>query len=354
MGSWHAIIPAGGAGTRLWPLSRQNHPKFLLDLLGNGKSLLQATVDRVSPFVDSVTVVTGRKHYAAVKEQLPALGSAELPGRIIAEPSPRDSMAAISVAAYLIGAEYGDQAVVSSFAADHCITNTSAFETVCRQSVQAAQQSTLTTIGISPTEPSTAFGYIAPSQTAVAQNAYLVEKFVEKPAPEVAQRFVDDGYLWNAGMFTAQVSNFAKWTKEFLPQMDLGLQQIAHEYQTSNAIDQTVWQGLQRIAIDYALAEPLSVRGEVSVVPASNLGWSDVGDFAVLQQFGSSQNVVQLRGQGNLALPSSSTKMVGFIGMEDCLVVDGDDAILVLPKNESQQVKAFVDLLRENGDTRFL
>lgn len=348
MAAWHAIIPAGGAGTRLWPLSRQDHPKFLLDLLGDGKSLLQATVERVSAFTDSVTVVTGPKHYEAVKKQLPDLGSKDLPGQIIVEPSPRDSMAAISVATYVLAAQHGSDILVSSFAADHQITNLDGFQVACRQSAAAAETGLLATIGITPTEPSTAFGYIAPSDVEVVPGAYLVERFVEKPDQETAAQFVAEGYLWNAGMFTAKASKFMTWTEEFLPQMHGALSDIAREYPGSETIPRSVWEGLQKIAIDYALAEPLAALNQVAVVPAANLGWSDVGDFAALTELRPGSKVIELGGEDNVAL-SNNKKIIGFIDVDNVLVIEGEEAILVLPKSSSERVKDFVGLLGNQG-----
>ena len=153
-----AVVPAGGAGTRLWPLSRAGAPKFLHDLTGSGRSLLQATWDRLVPLAgdDRVLLVTGRSHAAAVREALPGLRGENL----LLEPSPRDSMAAIGLAAAVLERREGAQAVLGSFAADHVITDDAAFGDAVRQAVATARTGEVVTIGITPTGPATQFGYV--------------------------------------------------------------------------------------------------------------------------------------------------------------------------------------------------
>src|SRR3954447_27047562 len=147
---FHAVVPAGGAGTRLWPLSRAGHPKFLLDLTGSGRTLLQATVDRLSPLTEGLLVVTGVRHADAVVAQLPELAA----GQVLAEPSPRDSMAAIGLAAAVLLERHGEDVVLGSFAADHVISGTAAFEQTVREGVVAARAGYVVTIGIGASEPS--------------------------------------------------------------------------------------------------------------------------------------------------------------------------------------------------------
>src|SRR5688572_5541894 len=183
-----AVIPAGGAATRLWPLSRVGSPKFLRDVTGGGRSLLRATVDRLAPLAgDRVLVVTGEAHVVAVREQLPDLAA----GAVLAEPAPRDSMAAIGLAAALVERRDPD-AVVGSFAADHVIADTDAFEAAVHRAVAAAYDGWLVTLGITPTSASTAFGYVRLGEPLV-EGVHRAAEFVEKPGADVAAGYLADG-----------------------------------------------------------------------------------------------------------------------------------------------------------------
>ncbi|MGB0099654.1 MAG: sugar phosphate nucleotidyltransferase, partial [Nocardioides sp.] len=194
-----AVIPAGGAGTRLWPLSRSSEPKFLHDLTGGGRTLLQDTRDRLAPLAgDRFVVVTGRAHRDAVIAQLP-----EVPAdRVLAEPSPRDSMAAIGLAAALLEREDPD-AVMGSFAADHVIPDAELFGAAVRTAVEVARDDWLVTLGIEPTFPSSAFGYVhLGDDLAGHAGAQVVREFVEKPSVATATDYLATGrFRWNAGMF---------------------------------------------------------------------------------------------------------------------------------------------------------
>src|SRR5689334_18701339 len=196
-----AVIPAGGAGTRLWPLSRATSPKFLHDLTGTGRSLLQATWDRLTPLTGSrVLVVTGEAHRSAVAAQLPGLPADQL----LAEPSPRDSMAAIGWAAALLETR-DPEAVLGSFAADHVIRDEDAFRECVAAAVAAAADDRVVTIGIEPTHPATGFGYIELGDRLGDGPAHAVVQFVEKPDRERAQEYLATGrFRWNAGMFVVK------------------------------------------------------------------------------------------------------------------------------------------------------
>ncbi|MDQ6714675.1 MAG: sugar phosphate nucleotidyltransferase, partial [Actinomycetota bacterium] len=223
-GFW-AVIPAGGAGTRLWPLSRQRSPKFLHDLTGSGRTLLQSTWDRLSALTEGrIIVVTGEAHAAAVREQLPEAAD------VVAEPSPRDSMPAIGLAAAII--ERRDPTgVIGSFAADHVIGKVDEFEAAVREAVTAARAGRIVTLGITPTEPSTAFGYIRQAQglgLSEGPTARAVEEFVEKPDAATATAYLAaGGYWWNAGMFVVQASVLLDALARYHPELAAGLRAIA-------------------------------------------------------------------------------------------------------------------------------
>ncbi len=274
-GFW-AVVPAGGAGTRLWPLSRSGHPKFLLDLTGSGRTLLQATVDRLAPLTgDRVVVVTGAAHADAVRGQLPGA----VAGRVLAEPAPRDSMAAIGLAAAVV--ERSDpEAVVGSFAADHVIPDAEAFRTAVREAVDVARQGHLVTLGVEPTHPATGFGYIREgAPLAGFPTARHVEEFVEKPDAERAAALPRRRWVPLERRDVRRPSE-----RPARPAGRSGTPTSPPACEPSRPtparLDE-LWPGLEKIAIDHAVAEPAAAAGRVVVVPAP-FGWDDVGDFASL------------------------------------------------------------------------
>ena len=355
----HAIVPAGGAGTRLWPLSRAGRPKFLLDLTGAGRSLLQQTWDRLVPLAgeDGVLLVTGVAHTDAVRTQLDRLPAANL----LAEPSPRDSAAAICLAAAVILRRDPD-AVVGSFAADHVIREVDAFQDAVLEAVVTAQAGYVVTIGIEPSRPSTAFGYIrmgGPLDIAGAPSARAVEAFVEKPdAATAAGYLAQGGYRWNAGMFVARADVLLEELARHRPVLHAGLLKIADAWDTPDrdAVMAELWPTLEKVAIDYAVAEPAAAAGRVAVVPG-RFDWDDVGDFASVSGLMAGENPVQVLGGEDdvvaveatgIAIPGAS-RMVVLLGLGDVVVVDTPDALLVTTRERAQDVKAVVEHLRRIG-----
>jgi len=352
-----AVIPAGGAGTRLWPLSRAGSPKFLHDLSGSGRSLLQSTWDRLEPLTgDRVVVVTGRAHEAAVRDQLPDLPADQL----LAEPSPRDSMAAIGWAAAVLEAR-DPQAVLGSFAADHVIDDPEAFGRCVEAAVDAAADGFLVTIGIGPTYPATGFGYIEVGERLGDGPAHAVAEFVEKPDRARAEAYLATGrFRWNAGMFVVRASVLLDLLATWHPDLAQSLRTLAAQ---PGRLDE-LWPGLEKIAIDHAVAEPASRAGRVAVVPGT-FGWDDVGDFASLggllpeadgmpgaRILGNAADVRVVDSTG-VVVPASG-RLVAVVGLEDVVVVDTPDALLVMAKDRAQDVKSVVDALRAEGRTDLL
>lgn len=270
---FYVVIPAGGAGTRLWPLSREGHPKFLLDLTLKGRSLIQATWDRLLPLTSPVrtTVVAGPGHIKSISEQLPDL----LPHNLFCEPGPKESMAAIGLAAAIL-ARRDPEAVIGSFAADHMISGDDAFLSAVTEAVSVAKKDYLVTIGIAPSHPSTGFGYVRLGEKlniVEAPNSRLVSSFKEKPDARTAAAYIATGnYRWNAGMFVSKATFLMELLKEYKPKLHDGLQKIAacwdDETLRQNALNE-IWFGLEKVAIDNAVAEPAAMEGKVAVVPAT-------------------------------------------------------------------------------------
>ncbi|MDZ5621213.1 sugar phosphate nucleotidyltransferase [Nocardioides sp. HM23] len=349
-----AVVPAGGAGTRLWPISRSSSPKFLHDLTGEGRTLLEQTHDRLAPLVeDRFLVVTGRAHEQAVRAQLPALGSRS----VLAEPSPRDSMAAIGLAAALLerrAIETGEDVVMGSFAADHVISDPTAFHRAVVEAVAAAREDWLVTIGIEPTFPSAAFGYIRQGDGLPGhERARVVESFVEKPSVSVAEDYLATGeYRWNAGMFVVRPSVLLDLLAARSPGFAASLREIAAE---PDRLDE-MWLGLPKIAIDHAVAEPAAAAGRVATVPGS-FGWDDVGDYDSLAGMLGDAEKLSVLGDAGLVLSQQSTglvvpasgRVIAVIGLDDVIVVDTPDGLLVASRERAQDVKAVVAELRDQG-----
>ena len=360
-----SIIPAGGIGSRLWPLSRASAPKFLHDLTGSGQTLLQDTWDRLAPIAgrDRILVVTGKVHKAAVLDQIEDLSTDNL----VIELSPKDSTAAIALAAAILQKREPD-VIVGSFAADHVITDDAEFHETVKAAVEVAATGKIVTIGIEPTEPSVGFGYIKAGEKlniAGAPEAKHVIKFVEKPNIAKARKYVESGeYLWNAGMFIAPADLLLAQLKKSEPQLHAAIMQLAEAWGTDErkAAIEKIWPTLKKVAIDYSIAEPAAADGLVAVIPAS-FSWHDVGDFAAiaeLQSQGRRGNLAVLGNAKVLAdsssgiLVSDTDRMVALIGVEDIIVVDTPDALLVTTKEHAQRVKSLVDSLKATGHSDVL
>lgn len=354
LSTFHAVIPAGGAGTRLWPLSRASRPKFLLDLDGSGRSLLQQTWDRLNDLIpaDRIHVVTGPAHAEAISQQLPELTN------LLIEPSPRDSMPAIGLAAAVIATTHPD-AIIGSFAADHIIDDQVSFAEAIEQAIAVAGTGLVTTIGITPTGPSTAFGYIQSGERLevdAASSAHAIRQFVEKPDAATAAKYVASGdYNWNAGMFVTRTDVLLAHLARLQPGLSAGLTTIAAAWSTDRRDEVLVetWPALTKIAIDHAIAEPVSLEGGMAVVPGA-FTWDDVGDYASLQDIGaaSSPETVWIDANG-LAIAEDGTT-IAVVGLQDVVVVRTSDALLVTTRAHAQQVKDVVAALKERGRTDLL
>ncbi len=354
----YAVIPAGGSGTRLWPLSRAADPKFLHDLTGEGMTLLQATYDRLVPLSgpDRTYVVTGGTHAAAVARQLPALPA----GQLLVEPAPRDSAPAIGLAAALI-ARRDPGAVMGSFAADHLVRDRPAFQASVRAAAEAAQQGYLTTIGIAPTGPETGYGYLRLGRPVAGGTAYLLEEFKEKPSRAVAEAYLaGGGYLWNASMFLWRVDAFLAELLQQQPALHAGLARVADAWggPDQDATLGAIWPTLPKVSVDYAVMEGAAARGRVATVPG-DFGWHDIGDWdtvGVVLPARADGNIVLGPAGHHLAVDTHDTvvaalsgRLVATLGVSGLVVVDTDDAVLVCPRERAQDVRHLVAALKGGG-----
>ncbi|WP_029149359.1 mannose-1-phosphate guanylyltransferase [Microbacterium indicum] len=363
---FYAVIPAGGIGSRLWPISRAESPKFLHDLTGAGESLLQMTWDRLLPLAprERIAVVTGRAHGVKVEESLPDVD----PANVFIEIDQRDSAAAIGLAAAVIEKRHPG-AIIGSFAADHVIKRQRVFEFTVRQAVAAAREGFIATIGIQPSEPAVGFGYIKTGEELDIDDAplaALVERFVEKPDLDTARvYFADRSYLWNAGMFISRADVLLGEIAANQPELHAGLVEIAEAWDTDarQEVAERVWPTLTKIAIDYAVAEPAADKGKLAVVPGQ-FDWDDVGDFASLWTLlsGGVRDDVTVVGAHDNVLSDEATglvvantdRVVAVIGVEDVIVVDTPDALLVTTPEHAQRVKSAVTALQQRGRSSVL
>jgi mannose-1-phosphate guanylyltransferase len=364
---FYSVIPAGGVGSRLWPLSRADAPKFLHDLTGSGSTLLRGTWDRLAPLSGDqrIMVVTGRAHRAAVEEQLPELADAN----IVLETEPKDSSAAIGLAAAILVRREPD-VIVGSFAADHVIGNVRGFRRAIEQAVVVADAGYIATIGITPTEPAIGFGYIHCGETLGipgAPKALRVESFVEKPDLKTAESYVEGGeHLWNGGMFVSRADVLLAQMRETQPELVAGLDELAAAWDDPKtrgpAVDR-IWPGLTKIAIDYSVAEPAARAGRLAVVPGA-FDWDDVGDFASIAKLhaGGRKNDLAILGENARVLAdassgiviSQSDRIISLIGVRDIVVIDTPDALLVTTTANAQRVKSVVDALKLSGRSEVL
>jgi mannose-1-phosphate guanylyltransferase len=357
----HVVVPAGGSGTRLWPLSRAANPKFLHALTGTDRSLLQATFDRLAPLStpERLLVVTGVAHATSVARQLP-----ELPERnILVEPFARDSCAAIALAAAVIE-ERAPGAVMASFAADHLITDTPAFHEVVGHAVEGAAEGLLMTIGITPTRPETGYGYLRCSEPARPGVRQAVLEFREKPTAEAAVEYLESGsYLWNASMFLWRTDVFLAQLAARRPDVHDPVREIARAWDSDRqeAVLAERWPTIPKVAVEYAVMEPAATEGLVATVPG-DFGWHDIGDFETLGELLGREvegarivdvgrqgaPVLVVDGTGVIAVPCSP-RVIATLGVRDVIVVDTPDAVLVCHRDRAQDIKRLTELLRERG-----
>ena len=341
------VIMCGGAGTRVWPESRETYPKQFIALIGD-LSTFQETVKRVTgPMFDPAIVITNHDYRFLVKEQLDEIGAEAV---IVTEPVRRDSGPAVAVAATL-AAERGPETVVAVFAADHVVTKRDAFLEVCAKAAASAARGHIVTLGIKPTEPAIGYGYIRPG-AALEDGAAKVEAFVEKPNREIAETYVADGYLWNSGNFFFRADTMLEELQAFEPEMARAAAATVAAAKTDLdflALDAASFGASPKKSIDYAVMERTQ---RAAVVPA-DIGWSDVGNWdAVWKLSDRDADGNSFHGEDGVAINSqnvhvrSSGILTALVGVKDVVVVTTQDAVLVLGRDQGDKVKEVVEHLK--------
>jgi mannose-1-phosphate guanylyltransferase len=357
----HAVILAGGRGTRFWPRSRTRQPKQLLNIVGR-ETMLEQTIARLSPLFPSsrLWIVTNNEQAAAVRRQSPKIPKAH----VLAEPVGRNTAAAIGLAAVHLLRESGPDALMAVLPADHFIGQPARYRRVVRAALATADRpGALVVLGIPPTRPETGYGYIESADRAPrvrGAQVFTVRRFTEKPSLARARQYVASRrYLWNAGMFFWRVSTLLGGLERHLPKTHAELLRLAETIGTSryNAMLRRMYPRLENISIDYALLEPASRdprRNPVFALPAS-VGWSDIGSWAAVYELlvrAPKENVsagrsVTLDATGNFLW--SPNKLVAALGVRDLVVVDTPDALLVCPRDHAQDVGRIVKWLEAHG-----
>lgn len=343
------VIMAGGSGSRLWPLSRQQFPKQFLRLLGND-SMLQTTANRLSGINHApALVICNEEHRFSVAEQFRS--NAIKTSGIILEPVGRNTAPAIALAAFQ-ALKNGDDPLLLVLAADHVIKDESAFCASIEQATQFASANKLVTFGIVPTAPETGYGYIKRGDSQNMSSGFSVSQFVEKPDLSTAKEYLTSGqYYWNSGMFLFKASAYLSELKTHRPDIFLACEHAMADTQSDLdfiRLDKSAFEACADDSIDYAVME----KTENAVVVPMDCGWSDVGSWSSLwevsdkDEFGNACRGDVINIDTRNTYINASEKLVTTIGLDDAIVVETKDAILVAKQSEVQQVKKIVEKLK--------
>lgn len=357
-----ALIMAGGRGERFWPKSRMNLPKQFLSLTEDSRTMIQLTVERISPLVaiEDVFVATNEIYRPLVREQLPDLPEEN----ILCEPVARNTAPCIGLGAAHVQKKYGD-AVMVVLPSDHLIKNNSLFAQTLKEAVSLAEQGeNLVTIGITPEHPETGYGYIKFDSEKSAGGAFRVERFVEKPDLKKAKEYVDSGeYLWNSGMFIWKASTILARIEEFLGETHSGLMKIKDAI-GSDGYEKILCENFSAFpseSIDYAVMEKATAASAKSVFTFPGaFGWDDVGSWLALERLrrvdesGSvvNGNVVTVESSENII--QGGKKLIVAVGVKNMVIVDTDDAILICQKQSAGKIKGVLEKLKNSGRTEYL
>lgn len=361
----YGLILAGGGGTRLWPKSRETTPKQFLQLTSD-RSMIQVTADRFSKFIpwSNLLVITSAKHRSIVKEQLPELADAN----IVIEPAKKDTALAM-----LIGALYAHhrdpEAVIVNDAADHVISDDTEFIRLMKAAASvAAHHQNLVAVGITPSEPSTAFGYIKVGEELqrLERNVsvFTVDSFTEKPNRPTAQAFLSSGkYFWNANHYVWSARALIQAFQDEAPDTYQLIQPLLVEKSEKEfaTLLPAIYEAAPSISIDYAISE----KAKNLVLIPGDFGWNDIGEWKVVYDLGTKnleKNVIigetdshptlAIRSQGNLI--HTNGRLIAVYGINDMIIVDTKDILMIVPKDSSQEVKKLVERLKEEKKVEYL
>lgn len=344
-----ALIMAGGRGERFWPKSRKNLPKQFLSLIGNGKTMIQLTVERILPIVDldDIYIATNRDYNELVLEQLPGIPEKN----ILCEPIGRNTAPCIGLGAIHISKKYED-AVMMVFSSDHLIKYNSMFINTLKSASDIAEiDQNLVTVGITPDYPETSYGYIKFNPAIVNGYAYKVERFVEKPNADLAKEYLaSEEYLWNSGMFVWKVSSILCNFKEYLPDIYNGLLKISEAVGTKkeNEVLDRIYYDFSSESIDYGIMEKAK---HIYILPGT-FGWDDVGSWLAVERIRTSNEFGNVISGNTITINSKDciieceNKLIAAVGLKNLIIVDTKDATLVCDKQSTADIKKVIENLK--------
>lgn len=350
----YPLIMAGGSGTRLWPLSRQSRPKQAIELIDN-RTMLQHAVDRLDSLLplNRIMVVTAHEYVDILSAQVPGVPRENF----IVEPMARGTAGAIGLSAVHLKHRDPD-AVMAVLTADHYIRDVDKFRRVLSAAAQVASEGSIVTLGIEPSFPSTAFGYIHRREWVGQMDGfgvYAVDSFVEKPDADRAAEFLATGlYSWNSGMFVWQVSRIMAEFARQMPDVYAQLQTIEAALGTPDEaqVMGEIWPQVRKETIDYGIMEGAD---GVVVIPV-DIGWTDIGDWAAIFELHRPDEMGNvIVGAEHIGVSTHSSfiqgggRLIATIGLEDIVVIDTGDAVLICSRDRAQDVKLIVEQLQKDG-----
>jgi len=348
------VILSGGAGTRLWPVSRQAHPKPFMQL-ADGHSLAEKTLRRALAVADGdeVLTVTARDYYFYTRDIYQQVSGENTHCRFILEPSARNTAPAIAMAALSIAARHGGDACMLVMPADHLVRRQDRFAAAVTEAARLAANGHLVTFGIQPTHAETGYGYIRLGER-LSADAAVVDEFVEKPDLATAKQYLDDGnYRWNAGIFCFRCADYLQALQTLQPTLHAAVLELWQELEDSASapleLPAAAYAELPSISVDYAVMEKAD---NVAVVDA-DLGWSDIGSWKAISELYEADDMGNhLRGPVKLAdvqhcFVQSDQRLIAAVGVSNLIIVDTGDAVLVADRERSQEVRAIVSQLQD-------
>lgn len=344
-----AVILAGGQGSRFWPISRKRNPKQFLSISSSGESLIQATARRLVPLVgeDNIVIVTNTLHEQQVREQIPY-------AHLLVEPVGRNTAPAILLAARWVKENRPGHVMISA-PADHAVSSEENLRrTLSEVAELAADSPYLVTVGIEPTRPDTAYGYIQRGGE-IGDRSFHVKRFFEKPSLERAEQYLDQGgFFWNSGMFGWRPEVFLDTAEEFLPELVQKFRELQPKDSGEFSEEEIaqLFEDIEGVSVDFGVMEHAR---NTAVVLAHPYGWNDVGSWDAWAEHFSKDSqgnllhgdCIALEGQGNVVY--SESRFVALVGAEDIVVIDAGDALLVCPRSKVQEVRKVVEYLNDEG-----